>query len=670
MQVEGAVSYNIENTNSAISASVGDIDISKSLNAGGDSNSQYFEMERMTDNIETQYGDVGVLQAGEELKVYDDSNNLMHVFSATETVYAIAGASWVEYTNDTTDTNIVSNEINLSRTVNGDAPYNGQNLLSTNAVKDDDGNDVVVQFGFTVEMRDSSNNLIHTFNAGDTVFEVEGAVEMVHSLGDDLTHQAGEKMYHVAGDSQYIKDGDTKYHKAGDAVYQKNGDVIYHDVDDNETHKIGDQKFFEVNTDVNGTESHGGSAYVFRTNGSTTQRVELVAPPSVTDGDRFGEEVAIAGDTALVYSQGDQKIYVYTGVDTATGTLNHSDTIDVSGLNVTSLSAIEDGGRVYAAVGSSNGAGQLDIYKANGAGDFGGTHLTLTGENTGDNFGSSVTFHKNSNGALEVAVAASGSDYLGTDTGRLYLHYVEAATVGGNSYNKGDGVINEPGDFTFQNGNTNMAGRHITVTDDYIAATDEDETVTVWERATGDLLFKNSASVAGGIGIQGNDLYLADPDVRNVVELDLLTQPKYHLLDPTLAFDSAGYGLSSFLGSALDTLAVSTNIEPLVNRNPDGTLKGSFTSAARHVNGLDVLNMDVVLKNFNVMNQSFESSITRLKSETTDLIEEKDKMTQIETDDTQLVSNVLDTVYGESGVNNIMNIMNPFDLTLVSSLLP
>ena len=192
----------------------------------------------------------------------------------------------------------------------------------------------------------------------------------------------------------------------------------------------------------------------------------------------------------------------------------------------------------------------------------------------------------------------------------------------------------------------------------------------MWERATGDLLFRNSAGNAGGIGLDGNSLYLADSQARNVVELDLLTQPEYHLLDPTLGFADAGYGLSSFLGDAIDTISISTNIEPLVNRNPDGTLKGSFTSAARDVTGLDVISMDTVLKNFNVMNQSYESSITRLKSETSDLIEQKDKMINIETDDTQLVSNVLDTVYGESGVNEIMQIMNPFDLNLVSSLLP
>ena len=169
-------------------------------------------------------------------------------------------------------------------------------------------------------MLDSSGNLIHRFTSGQTVYEVEGAVEMVHSLGDTLTHAAGDVKYHVEGDLQYLELGATRYHKVGDEVFQKDGDTLYHDIGDNETHKVGEQMFFEQDTDVNGgTYEHGGSAYVYRTDGNTTQRVELLAPTAV-NGDKFGEQVAIAGNQA-VYSEGEEKIYVYNGVNSATGTL-------------------------------------------------------------------------------------------------------------------------------------------------------------------------------------------------------------------------------------------------------------------------------------------------------------------------------------------------------------
>ena len=242
-------------------------------------------------------------------------------------------------------------------------------------------------------MLDSSGNLIHRFTSGQTVYEVEGAVEMVHSLGDTLTHAAGDVKYHVEGDLQYLKLGATKYHKVGDEVHQKDGDILYHDIGDNETHKAGDQMFFEEDTDVNGDAyEHGGSAYVYRTNGGSTQRVELLAPAEINDGDKFGEQVAIAGNQAFAYAEGEDKIYVYNGVNSATGTLAHSDVIDTTGMNVSHIKAFQDGGTVYLGVSDVTGTGSVTTYRSSNG--FNAPHQTFTGENDGDRFGESFTFHK------------------------------------------------------------------------------------------------------------------------------------------------------------------------------------------------------------------------------------------------------------------------------------
>ena len=237
---QGQLVPTVDSSASPTALNYDEINRTKTLN--GDVS--YQTQSLMNDTVLTEYGNAGTLETNEYVEVYDNSGVLMHTFAAGDKVFEIAGAEDVVYKNVLDSLVDVDNgDVNIAVKANGDAPYNGQNLVSNNAVLDDDGNNVVAVGN--VDMLDSSGNLIHRFTSGQTVYEVEGAVEMIHSLGDTLTHAAGDVKYHVEGDLQYLKLGATRYHKVGDEVFQEDGDTLYHDIGDNETHKIGEQMFFE-----------------------------------------------------------------------------------------------------------------------------------------------------------------------------------------------------------------------------------------------------------------------------------------------------------------------------------------------------------------------------------------------------------------------------------------
>ena len=635
-------------------------------------------------------------------------------FSGGETMVENDGVTVITYASESLTANVVTG--------------GPDGTLMGNAL-DAGGNTIIADS--TIEIYDTAGStLLYTFNAGDTIQHVAGSFEReyyqgetryhqagderyhkvgdnkyhelgdekyhkvgdnkYHEIGDEKYHKVGDKFYHVEGDTKYHVEGDTKYqlggqnifhkvgdkeyvidgdaqfHQAGNIVFQKQGDIKYYDIDDDETHKIGDQMRFErtADLDVNGSESHGGSAFVYRYDGSNVSRVELeVTSDTIADGDKFGEQVTIAGNRAFVYSETKETVYVFD--------VNSGNEIDkITGLaGVDSLTAYSSGSDIKLAVADENydsNRGQVQVFSSSNG--YNSVDLNLEGANAGDRFGTGVAFHTNSgtidaakNGFIEVAVASGSSDTSGTNTGKIEIYNSNAANQAAALLSTADG------DTFFSHSSTQNLLDAVDFNDRFIAAGDATNNVTVWDRETGDLKFKNEVSSIGkgGVRIEGTDLYIADDTSTIIGEYDLLTLPEYSKLKPTLLVDETGFGLSSFLGEKLTTISVTDN---LTNNSDFDTIAGSaFNEKAT---GIDKVAMDTAMTNFNVMKSKYSEIIDRLRSEASDAIEEKDDLVIQNVDDAQLVNNVLDTVYSQSGINEIISIMNPFDLNAVSSLLP
>jgi hypothetical protein len=182
----------------------------------------------------------------------------------------------------------------------------------------------------------------------------------------------------------------------------------------------------------------------------------ISAPASVTiNGDsthyRFGEDVASAGDVnndgyadlmveAAEYDNYKGKVYIYNGgalgiSAPASVTLTGVNSLDRFGWVLDSAGDVNNDGYDDVIIGAygypnGDGKGRVYIYYGSASGISAPASVTLTGENTGDEFGgyAASVGDVNNDGYDDVLISADGYP-SGDYTGRSYLYYGSALGI-------------------------------------------------------------------------------------------------------------------------------------------------------------------------------------------------------------------------------------------------
>ncbi len=169
--------------------------------------------------------------------------------------------------------------------------------------------------------------------------------------------------------------------------------------------------------------SSSGSAYVFTSGDDGTQQAKLTAPDAAA-GDRFGQSVSIAGDTAVVGSPGDDdagsdsgSAYVFVRIGgnwTQQAKLTASDAAagDQFGISV----SISGDTAIVGAQGDASYAGSAYVFTRNGNTWTQQAKLTASDAAPFNEFGISVSVSGNT-----AVVGAQWGDYATTASGSAYV---------------------------------------------------------------------------------------------------------------------------------------------------------------------------------------------------------------------------------------------------------
>ncbi|MFZ1323405.1 MAG: FG-GAP-like repeat-containing protein, partial [Ignavibacteria bacterium] len=189
--------------------------------------------------------------------------------------------------------------------------------------------------------------------------------------------------------------------------------------------------------------TYQGRAYIYL-GGSTMNNTADVTLTGASAGDYFGGSVSTAGDVngdgysdvivgAEGYSSNRGRAYIYYG-----GTSMNS----TSNVILTGITDVSFFGNSVSTAGDVNGDGYSDViigalnpgtsYVYFGAASMNNTEdITYTGENIGDDFGSSVSGagDVNGDGLSDVLIGAYLNDEAGSQAGKAYLYFSTAPVV-------------------------------------------------------------------------------------------------------------------------------------------------------------------------------------------------------------------------------------------------
>ena len=215
----------------------------------------------------------------------------------------------------------------------------------------------------------------------------------------------------------------------------------------------GDTALVGVMSDDVGANADQGSAYVFTRSGSIcSQQQKLTASDGVA-GDQFGYSVALAGDTALVGSYGDDvggnadqgSAYVFTRTGTTWSQQAKLTAPDgAAGDTFGTSAALSDDtalvGANHAAVGGNSNQGSAYVFTRSGTTWNQQTKLTASDGSAYDNFGFSVALSVNTAlvGAQDDTVGANneqGSAYVFTRSGTTWSQQTKLTAADGSEYN-------------------------------------------------------------------------------------------------------------------------------------------------------------------------------------------------------------------------------------------
>ncbi|MBM3949797.1 MAG: hypothetical protein FJ312_11295, partial [SAR202 cluster bacterium] len=182
-----------------------------------------------------------------------------------------------------------------------------------------------------------------------------------------------------------------------------------------------------------GSNDNQGSAYVFVRSGATwSQQAKLTASDGGTE-DRFGDSVAVSGDTAVVGARGENSaqgsayVFVRSGAtwsQQAKLTASDGAEDDVFGISVAVSGDTAVVGALFDDVGSNDDQGSAYVFVRSGATWSQQAKLTASDGAARDQFGYSVVV------SGDTAVVGAGGDDIGSngDQGSAYVFVRSGAT--------------------------------------------------------------------------------------------------------------------------------------------------------------------------------------------------------------------------------------------------
>jgi hypothetical protein len=442
----------------------------------------------------------------------------------------------------------------------------------------------------------------------------------------------------------------------------------------------GDRKM--VNNNNGDIQEHGGAVYLF--NRDTSNYIREFKPTGLKDGDRFGSEIVIEGDKIFIGAAGDDAggtnagaVYVFNVDGTYINKINGS----------TANAAVGSDGSITAAGGKvaigrlagTAGKSKVDVYDvASITSSTPSPVLSREGDAAGDNFGYSMKMKINPDfrtGTRNELLISSSNSNNGDGKLAIYNMSPDQAAVYDEDSNEvpgfrfGDVVV----DFNrqkaivtgnFAGANPALGALGVDFNESYITAKGSDGLIYTYNRNDKALKKVNLTNVnQQKFELVGNMLHVGEygnsTTIGNRVGIyDVTSNPTIENLNIDLTLRDVANGLSATLAESIANLSVSDQVATILG-----------TSGDNIANAADKNGMDVVLRNFKTMVQNYEDTISKLKKQSTSLIDKKDKLTNTQKFDQANVKEVLDTVYGSQPFN-LSSIMEPFDRNIVSSLLP
>ena len=496
---------------------------------------------------------------------------------------------------------------------------------------------------------------VHVTHAAGTERKVELASSAAAntvgwaSSGKKVGQAAIRQEYNLAGSTMKIEMGTNAQLVAGSP-----GELLAREsnrLNVNFLPNAGDRKM--INAD-NSVQEHGGAVYLFEEN--TSNFIREFKPAGLKDGDKFGSEIVIEGD----------KIFIGAAGDDAGGT--NAGAVYVYNVNTGNLITKINGSTANAAVGSDGSIVASDGQVAIGrlAGTAGKTKVdifnvnnvtspirSLQGAVAGDNFGYSMRMKKNTGtGVNELLISSSNAN---TGDGSLAIYDTNTGNIVVDA-NGQEAKIS--GDFVGSNPALGLLG--VDFNDTYISAKGSDGLIYTYNRDDKALKKANTTNVSQQkFELVGNMLHLGEYGNRNKVGVyDVTSNPTIEGLNMDITLRDVANGLSATLSESVANLSISDQVATILG-----------TTGDNDADGADRNTMDVVLRNFQTMKQNYEDTISKLKKQSSSLIDKKYILTNIQKFDEENVKETLNKVYGSKPVN-LSTIMQPFDKNIISSLLP